>query len=239
MNKKLIATVVAALAIGTGVSFAQEGGPGNGPSRDHNRAGLAGLVHDISTVTGLSVADIRNRLADGQTMADLITANGGNVESVTADLIATLTEQINARVTLGQITQERADRIIEQLPQQVADVLNSTTPVRDGLGRGEGRPMGGMRPDQRGEILDQLMIATGMNRTALLEAFASGQTAVDLLTEADVTVESFVDTLLVSVEERLAERVASGQINQAIADARLALVRAELNFHLSNADTTD
>lgn len=236
MNKKLMVTMGATLAIAAGAVSAQGGGQGSHPGGngrdDGMRGGMPALIQEISDAAGLSLTDIRSGLQDGKTLSDLITANGGNIETVTADITQLITDQINARVTLGQLTQERADSMIGELPTHIEEALNSTTPLRSAMPDGFNP-----KPDDvrgvRGEVLDQLVIATGQDRDAVVEALQGGQTVTDLLTAANVTVDSFVDTLVQPMQERLLTQVQAGRINQAIADARIALARAELEFALT------
>ena len=235
MNKKMIASVVATLAIAGGAAFAQEGQGGPGGfggfggrgGRGGDGAGLE-IITTVTEATGLTLIEIRTGLQDGQTLAELITANDGDLVEVKASVIATVTEAINLRVTEGKLTQERADKIIATLDARVDEALNSTQPIRDGV-----RPDGRRGNNAQSEVVDQLMIATEMTRAEIREAIVGGQTIADLLAAANVETETFIANVLAPAEENLAAKVTDGTITQAIADARLALYRLELEFRLT------
>lgn len=98
-----------------------EGGEGaqGGPSG----FGGAGLMQIISDATGLDVDSIRQQTADGATLAEIITANGGNVEEVKARLIESMSQMPNADET--------------DIEQRVSDLLNNPVP-QPGPGDGSG-----------------------------------------------------------------------------------------------------
>lgn len=235
MNKKMIASVVATLAIAGGAAFAQEGQGGPGGfggfggrgGRGGDGAGLE-IISTVTEATGLTLEQIRTGLQGGQTLGELIAAIGGNLDEVKASVIGAVTEAINQRVTEGKLTQERADEIIATLNSRVDEVLNSTQPIRDGV-----RPDGGRGNNAQSEVVDQLMIATEMTRAEIREAIVGGQTIADLLAAANVETETFIANVLAPVEENLTAKVTDGTITQAIADARLALYRLELEFRLT------
>jgi hypothetical protein len=163
---------------------------------------------------------------DGQTLAALITANDASVEEVSAQILQTLTDAINERVTNGRLNQERADALIAALPEQIDSILNAENPVRTFLVE---------RTGPRDALLDAIETTTGLERADIRAALAEGKSLSDLLADAGVTVEAFVDEVLAPVQERLAEQVSSGVISQAVADARLNLYRVELIDRLNKA----
>ena len=88
-----------------------------------------GFMTIISEATGLSIEELREEAAGGAALADIITANGGDVEAVKAELIEAMSEMPNADETYVE--------------GRVSDLLNNSLP-----GPGiEGRP-GGFRGDQ-------------------------------------------------------------------------------------------
>jgi len=93
-----------------GEGFAGLGGPG-------------GFMQIISDATGLDIDSIRQQTADGATLAEIITANGGNVEEVKALLIESMSQMPNADET--------------DIEQRVSDLLNNPMPQR-GPGDGSG-----------------------------------------------------------------------------------------------------
>ena len=91
--------------------------------------GPMGFMTIISEATGLDPETLQEEAAGGATMAEIITANGGDVEAVKAELIEAMSEMPNA------------DEI--DIEGRVSDLLNNPFP-----GPGiEGRP-DGFRGDQ-------------------------------------------------------------------------------------------
>ncbi|MCY3779570.1 MAG: hypothetical protein OXG78_04605 [Chloroflexi bacterium] len=85
----------------------------------------AGAGDALMEATGLDAADLRSSLRDGATIAELIEANGGDVESVAADIVAIVTDEVNAAA---------AERI-ESLEENITDIFNSDLADRWRRGR--------------------------------------------------------------------------------------------------------
>jgi hypothetical protein len=105
---------------GQGPGF--EGGPTDG--------GPMGFINIISEATGLDPETLREETASGATLAEVITAHGGDVEAVKAKLIEAMSQMPNA----GE----------GDIEQRVSDLLNNPLPMPPGI---EGGP-GGFRGDE-------------------------------------------------------------------------------------------
>ncbi len=79
----------------------------------------------LMEATGLDAADLRSSLRDGSTIAELIEANGGDVANVAAEIVAIVTDEINAAA---------AERV-ESLEENITDVFNSDLADRWRRGR--------------------------------------------------------------------------------------------------------
>ena len=86
----------------------------------------SGVGDTILDATGLDAAGLRSALADGSTIAELIEANAGDVASVTADLVATITDAVNAAVAAR----------VESLEENISELFN-TILLTAGAGDGE------------------------------------------------------------------------------------------------------
>lgn len=118
-----------------------ENRPGRGDGI-RNRAGdLTQLIvfDAVMEATDLSLLDIITALSeDDTTLADIITENGADVDTVINDVIATITEQVNSRVEAGTLTQSQADRLLENLEERLTDRFNGELPIQ-GFGGERGR----------------------------------------------------------------------------------------------------
>jgi hypothetical protein len=215
-NKKLIifTLVFAMMAMMTGaVINAQDGKRGG-------RHGFGGGSEIIQDATGLTREEIRTAVQDGSTIADLITANGGDVDSVIAELVAEATTHINERVAEGNITQEQADERLAELESNTTARLNGT------FERPEGKRGGKFG---QSEIITT---ATGLTHAEIRDAVQGGSTVADLIEANGGDVDSVIAELVVEATTHINEKVAEGRITQEQADERLAELETNITARL-------
>ena len=132
--------VFAMLAMFAGAVVNAQGGDSANGKRG-GRRGFGGQNTAVLEATGLTTDELRTAIQDGSTVAELITANGGNVDSVIAALVADATTKINEGVAEGRFTQEQTDERISGLEENITSRLNGTFERPEGKGRG-GRGFG-------------------------------------------------------------------------------------------------
>jgi len=88
--------------------------------------GFSGHSEVVLEATGLTSEELRTALQDGSTIADLITANDGDIDSVIEELVAETTTQINERVEAGRMTQEQADEALANIEDTITARLDGT-----------------------------------------------------------------------------------------------------------------
>ena len=99
------------------------------------RGSRFGIVSSaILEATGLDEAGLKEALQAGSTIAELVEANGGVVDTVIAELVAAASAAINTRMEAGQLTKERADSILEMLEARISARLNGTPKGLSGKG---------------------------------------------------------------------------------------------------------
>jgi Spy/CpxP family protein refolding chaperone len=235
MNKKKVLLGMCALTLVAGAAAAQEGrggpgmGPGGrGPGIRHGQGANAGeVIRQLTDLTGLTLVEIREALRDGQTLAEVITSSGADLAAVTEQIIANVTARINAQVEAGRMTPERAEALLAELPAFVDDILNGQAPLRGRIGQA------GVIGGPYDYVIQSLMEATGLTRAEVRTALNEGKSVAVILEEAGQSLDAFIDTLLAPTRERLAKAVAAGSINQTIADALIELIKAELEYRLT------
>jgi hypothetical protein len=99
---------------------------------------------------GMTTDELHTALEGGQTLAQVASDKGVNVQVVIDALVASATNHINEEVTSGEITQAQADTKLADLSQRVTDRVNNPRP--------EGGPRGGHGP--KGAPADQTAPAT-------------------------------------------------------------------------------
>jgi hypothetical protein len=188
---------------------------------------LVQLGQIIIEQAGLDGQTVMQSLRDGKTLTALIEEAGKDVAVVKQASIEAATTAINEAVTAGNLTQERADQMIANLGTVIDRLLTSDLKMgMPGMEDGQG-PRGGHR------IAAAVADATGLTVEEVRAEVDAGKTFADVLSSKNITVEMFVEEQLQPMKDRLAEQVTSGEITQAIADARLELARVELTERLN------
>jgi hypothetical protein len=198
--------VMILVALGVGAASAQEGAP--------ERAGI-GLVRQIIDIlvdeTGLTPQEIIAQVRDGQTLAEVIEANGGDVSGVSQSVLDAATVQIEQAVTNGRITQERADRMTDNLPNWIERGLNGEL-LENRVGR---RPL-----RQAGEriLLEVVAEETGLRPVQILQQLRDGSTLTEIITANGGNVDETITAAVAAATERINEAVANGNMTQEQAD---------------------
>ncbi len=188
-------------------------------SEGERRGPVQTVIAIVAEEIGLDEASIISLLHEGNTVADIIMAQGGDVQQVIDVSIARLTEQINLAVAEGRITQQRADRLLTNLPSVVTDGIN-----------GDLLPN---RLDQRrlnrhgqGVLIQAVADATGLRPAAILQQMAQGATLAEIITSNGENVDVVVATAVADASQQINTALANGRIGQEQADELLAGLEA-------------
>lgn len=112
------------------------------------RGGFHGGLHAGASLSaaadflGLTVAELREKLADGDSLADVAKAEGKSVDGLQKALLADAKEKLDTAVKDERLTQAQADAALERLESRLDDVVNGTFDGRFGRGFGGGRFFG-------------------------------------------------------------------------------------------------
>jgi polyhydroxyalkanoate synthesis regulator phasin len=211
--KSLGIVIMIVLALTVSSVSAQPGDRGRG--RGAGMRAAAGLVQIVAEEVGQSPREVMEALRGGSTLAEIIAANGGSIEEVTAAAVEQAAEKINEAVENGRITQERADTILANLETRITSLLN-LDPVEN---------------QQMRDIVRRIAGETGLSAREVFQQWQDGTSLGEILTANDEDVQTFIDETLIRAEERLAKAVATGRLTQEQADSRLASLRELLpNF---------
>lgn len=211
-NRKLLAGAAFSLALAGGgvagallgtpnLSLAQTGSTqtaavaesGGGPGGEHRGERLSAAADAL----GMTVEELRTELQAGQSIAQVATEQGVDVQTVIDALVADATE--------------RLEEIQASLPERMTELVNRT-----GWGEHDG-PRGG-RHGARRVALATAAEAIGISVDDLRTALQDGSTIAEVATANDVEVQTVVDALVAEATER---------IDAAVADGRLDADRAE------------
>jgi urease gamma subunit len=168
------------------------------PRRGHG-VDLAAAAEAI----GITTDQLRTELQDGKTMADVAKAHDVDPQKV-----------IDALVAAGK---ERLEQAIEDLPDRMKEVVNSTAPLgRHGPGRG-----------LLHAGLETVASTIGITEDELRAELRDGKTIAAVATAHDVDPQKVIDAVVAAATKRIDAAVASGDLTQARADE----LKADLEDH--------
>ncbi len=147
--KSRIESGEAPLFLGPGAFGFRHGGPG-GNERGHHFF-FGEKLSSAAEFLGLTEAGLRQKLRDGQTLAQVAEAQGKSVEGLKRAILDGARSALDEAVAGERLTQEQADALYERLQGSIDDLVNGKLrgPRGPGFGRGFGPP--GAGPDDGGD----------------------------------------------------------------------------------------
>jgi hypothetical protein len=121
------------------LSAARPDGPGHpfGKNGEGLPGGFLGNGDALTGVLGVTEAELRESLLDGQSIADVATARGVPVQTVVDALVAEAGERVDEAVTAGRLTEAEAEERKADLAERIAELVNG-----EFMGRGPMHPRG-------------------------------------------------------------------------------------------------
>lgn len=223
----MIAIVVFVLSLAASAVSAQDG-----PRRDRPENGIWNtLITAIEEATGLSRQEFVQAIRDGSSAVEIIEANGGDVAAITAQTVDAITARLDEAVANGQITQERADSIAENLETTITAALNGELEgnLRERL---EERRRDRADNQVPRELLEVIIAETGLTSFELRDQLQDS-TIAEVLAANGADVQVVLDRAVSIITQRLDEAVANGRITQAQADERLQNIEQRMTDWLT------
>jgi hypothetical protein len=106
---------------------------------------IGNVIESAAGILGLTTDDVRQGFADGKTLNDLAVEQG--VTDLEAQLVTKLTADVEAKVADESITQDQADKMLENLAERVSNLVSH----QGGKFRGHFGGPGGFGPGPNGE----------------------------------------------------------------------------------------
>ena len=204
---RILAAAVAAVVLLTVVTVSAvlaHGGFGRG-------GGKSSVTTAIEEQTGLSQEDLRARLADGESLADIIEAEGGDLEAVVTAALTGLDEKVEALVEAGRLESDQVDDYKAAAEQRVRDWLAGT---KDGFrGKSRGR-LGGKGHGLVTIVSEQTDVLVEDIRAKL----ADGESLADIVEEAEGDLTAVTDAAMAAFETRLTMAIENGRVSAEQAD---------------------
>ena len=86
---------------------------------------------EIAELFGLEPDELRDLLQDGQSLADVATAQGVDVQTVIDTLVNAAKEHLDEAVANGRLTQEEADAKLAEITERITEMVNTARPADD------------------------------------------------------------------------------------------------------------
>ena len=232
-DAKLAAFDASAEAQMTSTTLDQGRGPRGGGAR---LSGAQALVAATASVTGLTQDDVRTALSSGQTLAQIVEANGKTADAVIAAARTTYEQQLAQAVTDGKLTQAQADAKLAEFDASAPGWMTSALPGRGGPHGGDagfGR-MGGPK-----SLIAATASVTGLSAADVMTALRSGQTLAQIAEANGKTSADVIAAARSNLQQALTSAVSAGTLTQAQADAQLAAFDASAEGWMTSALQTN
>ncbi|MDE2901551.1 MAG: hypothetical protein OXP73_00830 [Chloroflexota bacterium] len=212
--RTLVAAVAAVvlLTVVTVSAVLAHGGFGRG-------GGKAGAATAIEEQTGLSQEELRTRLQGGESLADIIEAEGGDLEAVVTAALTDLDEKVTALVEAGRLQSDQVEDYKANAEQRVRDWLAGTYEGKRGKGRGHfgGKGRGRIGGTSHG-LIAIVSEQTGVSVEDIRAKLAEELSLADVVEEADGDLTAITDAAMEAYETRLTAAIENGRVSADGAD---------------------
>ena len=104
---------------------------------DHGGRGGAGKSLAVAATTlGMTEAEVRDAISNGQTLAQLAEAKGSSAQALIDAILAELDAHLDEEVAAGEHTQAEADAKLAEATTRVTEMVNNTGTMPPAGGRG-------------------------------------------------------------------------------------------------------
>lgn len=175
---------------------------------------LRELVQIVAEETGLTTREILAQLQEGLSLADVISANGGDVNTVISAATEAATTAINEAVANGNLPQERADQML----------ANLETVITNGINGEFDRPQGGQNGRQQAQqfLMQSVSDATGLSNQEIMTQVRGGMTLAEVIEANGGSVDAVVGSAVAAATEAINTMVSEGKLTQEQADETIA-----------------
>jgi DNA polymerase III epsilon subunit-like protein len=216
-----------------GYGLGGPGGPG-GPGI-LGRPVIANEIAAAAKYLGLSESDLRTKLRDGQSLADVAKAQSKDLDGLKTAILAAAKADLDKAVADKKLTQSQADDIYSGLKSHIDDIVNADVKLRHFGGPGGPGPAFGF-----GFGADTAAAAKylGLDESALRDKLRDGQSLADVAKAQSKDLQGLKDAIVASQKARLDKAVSDKKLTQSQADDLLAKLKSHVD-DLVNAKLPD
>jgi hypothetical protein len=172
--------------------------------------------------TGMTRVELAAALSDGSTLADVVTAAGGDVQAVIVAAVATGQARIDAALANGRITDAQAASLSADLTAAVTAALNGEDgPNWVGSGR--------VRHGAQHLLIDSVAEATGLTPREIRQARRDGQSLNAMVEANGGDAQAVLNAAVNAATARIEAAVAEGAMAQSQADLLLPKLTERLS----------
>jgi hypothetical protein len=113
-----------------------------GPRGSFHLAAPGGQLSAAADYLGLTVAELRERLRDGDSLADVAEAEDKSVDGLKDAMLDAVREKLDNAVEEENLTREQADRILGHIESHVDEIINGSIDERRFRGPADAPPAG-------------------------------------------------------------------------------------------------
>jgi hypothetical protein len=206
------------------------GFPGGGPGLA--RPAIANEIAAAAKYLGLSEADLRTKLRDGQSLADVAKAQSKDVGGLKTAILDAAKTDLDKAVADKKLTQSEADDIYDALKSHIDDIVDAN--VKLDLGGRGGLHIGfGFGADTAAAAK-----YLGLDESALRDKLRNGQSLADVAKAQNKDVQGLEDAIVASQKARLDQAVSDKKLTQSQADDVLTKLKSHVD-DLVNAKPPD
>lgn len=186
--------------------------------------GMGQQAEVVAEALGITVADLQAAREEGKSLDALLAEQEMDRETFEANLKVAAIARINQKVEDGDLTQERADAMIERIENGEFRMKGR------GIGKGRGHGHHGKRG--MGQQADVVAEALGLTVEDLRAAREEGKTLADLLEEQGLDEETLQANLKAGAIAKVNQLLEDGEITQEKADKWIEKIEsAEFNMN--------
>jgi hypothetical protein len=181
------------------------------------KAGIGDALTAAAKYLGLSESDLRSKLGNGQSLADIAKAQGKDAAGLQQAILDSAKADLDKAVTDKKLTQAQADDIYNGLKARIADIVNGKLRFR-----GPDRPGKPLFGDTLGAAAKYLGLSASDLRTKL----GSGQSLADIAKAQGKSTSGLEDAIVAAQKSALDQAVKDKHLTQAQADKIMAALKA-------------
>jgi hypothetical protein len=215
-----------------GPGFAGPGGPGF--------AGKPSIANELAAAAkylGLSESDLRTKLEDGQSLADVAKAQSKDLAGLEQAILDAAKADLDKAVADKDLTQSQADDILANLKSHIDNIANGSLRFRGPGGPGGAGGLGIVRRPF-GADLSAAAKYLGLSESALRTKLRGGDSLADVAKAQGKDVSGLQDAIVADAKADLDKAVADKRLTQSQADDILSGLKAHVD-DLVNAKPGD